>query len=74
MRQTVNTEELKLHFPHPSLTKIEGRPKHTTIQVLRQKIYENAAAISSSLGGGGHGHLGLVMNDDEYQNISLKNS
>ena len=54
----INAEELKLRFPHPTLTVIEGKPTHANVQLLQLQVYENAASITSTLGGGGHGHLG----------------
>jgi hypothetical protein len=53
-------------FPHPSLTKIVGRPNHSLLQLLQMQLYANANAISSNLGGGLHGHLALVMPPEQY--------
>eukprot|EP00957_Ditylum_brightwellii_P052211 3959138-Ditylum_brightwellii.AAC.1 len=35
-----------------------------------QQLYENAATIPSSLGGGVHGHIGLVMEPTLYFSLS----
>eukprot|EP00957_Ditylum_brightwellii_P159217 12118309-Ditylum_brightwellii.AAC.1 len=35
-----------------------------------QQLYENAATIPSSLGGGAHGHIGLVMELTLYSGLS----
>eukprot|EP00957_Ditylum_brightwellii_P167043 12716890-Ditylum_brightwellii.AAC.1 len=35
-----------------------------------QQLYENAAAIPLSLGGGAHGHIGLVMEPTLYSSLS----
>eukprot|EP00957_Ditylum_brightwellii_P180111 13720194-Ditylum_brightwellii.AAC.1 len=35
-----------------------------------QQLYENAATISLSLGGGAHGHIGLVMEPTLYASLS----
>eukprot|EP00957_Ditylum_brightwellii_P069135 5249734-Ditylum_brightwellii.AAC.1 len=35
-----------------------------------QQLYENAATIPSSLGGGAHGHIGLVMEPTLYSSLS----
>eukprot|EP00957_Ditylum_brightwellii_P178993 13634488-Ditylum_brightwellii.AAC.1 len=34
-----------------------------------QQLYENAATIPSSLGGGAHGHIGLVMEPTLYSSF-----
>eukprot|EP00957_Ditylum_brightwellii_P158866 12092021-Ditylum_brightwellii.AAC.1 len=35
-----------------------------------QQLYKNAATISSSLGGGTHGHIRLVMEPTLYSSLS----
>jgi len=55
-----------LTFPHAELTPISGTPHNTSLKLLTKEIYANARAIPSTRGGGGHGHLGLVMPVAEY--------
>jgi len=59
-----------LTFPHPKLTPIVGTPTNSGIKQLTKEIYTNARAIPSTRGGGGHGHLGLVMPVAEYMVIT----
>jgi len=59
-----------LTFPHPKLTPIVGTPTNSGIKQLTKEIYANARAIPSTRGGGGHGHLGLVMPVGEYMVIT----
>ena len=54
-------DEIKAKFPHPSLQRVEGEPDYASINAIMQQLYKNAATIPSSLGGGAHGHIGLVM-------------
>ena len=42
-------------------TKITGEPTYDDIRQLRTTIYQNAASVNTHLGGGNHGHLGMVM-------------
>eukprot|EP00957_Ditylum_brightwellii_P030730 2328734-Ditylum_brightwellii.AAC.1 len=35
-----------------------------------QQLYKNAATIASSLGGGAHGHIGLLMEPTLYFSLS----
>jgi len=58
--------ETDLQFTHPVLTKIIGEPTAETILLLTQQVYANAKGISSTLGGGAHGHLGMLMPPAEY--------
>ena len=48
-------------FPHPELTIIDGQPTYTTLRKLQKELYANARAVDSTLGGGAHGHLGVIM-------------
>ena len=59
-----------LTFPHPKLTPIIGTPNNTALKHLTKELYANARAIPSTRGGGGHGHLGLVMPAAEYMVVT----
>jgi hypothetical protein len=48
------------------LTPIEGRPTPEGVRKLRQELYANVRGITTDLGGGQHGHLGLLMPDADY--------
>eukprot|EP00957_Ditylum_brightwellii_P105810 8069271-Ditylum_brightwellii.AAC.1 len=54
-------DKIKAKFPHPKLQRVEGEPVYAAINTIMQQLYKNAATIPSSLGGGAHGHIGLVM-------------
>ena len=56
-----SVDEIRLAFPHPEIPKVEGEPTYATIKALHDLLKSNAASIPTVLGGGGHGHLGLVM-------------
>ena len=51
------------YFPHPEVEEVVGRPTYETLQMLREKLVANAAAIPSTLGGRAHGHSGLILTD-----------
>jgi hypothetical protein len=51
---------------HDPLTPIEGKPTPEAIRKLRQELYANVRGITTDLGGGQHGHLGLLMPDADY--------
>jgi hypothetical protein len=55
-----------LTFPKPTLTVITAEPTHADLTRLKKEIFANALAVPSLLGGGGHGHLGLVMPAADY--------
>eukprot|EP00957_Ditylum_brightwellii_P098706 7518887-Ditylum_brightwellii.AAC.1 len=61
---------IKAKFPHLTLQRVEGEPDYAAINTLMQQLYENAATIPSSLGGGAHGHIGLMMEPILYSSLS----
>ena len=64
-----SAEEFYAAFPAQAL-KIQGEPSYDDIRQLRTVIYQNAASIHSDLGGGMHGHLGMVMDDTTYATLT----
>ena len=57
-------------FPYKSLPKIHGEPTYDDIKTLKDKLRANATKITSELGGGAHGHLGLILTAVEYASVS----
>ena len=57
-------------FAHHDLTQIQGEPTFSDLKLLTREIKANAMAVHSTLGGGAHGHLGLVVAPAQYANIS----
>ena len=55
------TPNAGITYPHPTLTKIVGKPTPVTIKQLEKEIYANARAAPSDHDGNAYGHLGLVM-------------
>ena len=58
-------------FEIKEATKLTGEPTFETLTTLQDQLKINAQAIPSVLGGGNHGHLGLVVSPAEYQMITL---
>eukprot|EP00957_Ditylum_brightwellii_P144347 10996145-Ditylum_brightwellii.AAC.1 len=54
---------------YPELTCIHSKPTTANILTLHNKIYANAQAVTTMLGGAANGHLGLVCNAATYANI-----
>ena len=57
-------------FEYPVLTKITGRPTYSSLKVIKNELKANAGKVQCELGGGGNGHLGLVLSDVEYALVS----
>jgi hypothetical protein len=63
-------DELIAGFPHSSLPKVTGEPTFEDLKVIRRLLNTNAMSVSSYVGGGRHGHLGIIMTKKEYFSIA----
>jgi hypothetical protein len=63
-------EDVLASFPHPILPTVEGEPDYQTIHATRKFLQANSRAIYTHLGGGTLGHLGLIISDAAYSNIT----
>jgi hypothetical protein len=63
----INTTILQV-FPYKYLTKIDSdtHPLAMAICKLKNELYANAHSITTTLGSGNYGHLGLIMAPAEY--------
>ena len=61
-----NIDYAKTNFDYQVLTKIVGTPTYEDIKKIKDELKANAASVPSDLGGGAHGHLGLVLDATEY--------
>jgi hypothetical protein len=59
-------DELIAGLPHSSLPKVTGEPTFEDLKVIRRLLNTNAMSVSSYVGGGRHGHLGIIMTNEEY--------
>ena len=57
-------------FQYPVLTKIHGAPTYKTLTTLKKELKANAQSVGCNLGGGAHGHLGLILTPNEYATVS----
>ena len=59
------------YFERKEALNIEGEPTFEQLTKLYENVKINAQSVPSTLGGGQHGHLGLVVSPLEYQLLSL---
>ena len=64
-----HANQVDIYFQYKSLRKIHGESAYEAIKT-KDEPQANASTISSEFGGGIHGHLGLVLQEEEYQRIS----
>jgi uncharacterized protein (UPF0335 family) len=63
-------DELIAGFPHSSLQKVTGEPTFEDLKLIQRLLNTNAMSVSSYVGGGRHGHLGIIMTNKEYFTIT----
>ena len=63
------TNDKKINFECPELTKIHGDPDATTILNMTKELNANAQSQHSNIGGGHYGYLSLVMPPVEYMTL-----
>ena len=66
--QTVEENNSKFTAKH--LPKHDGEPMCEIINKLMQLLYANAATLPTTLGGGRHGHIGIIMQPTLYTTLS----
>jgi hypothetical protein len=64
-------DELIARFPHSSLPKVTGEPIFEDLKVIRRLLNTNDMSVVSYKGGGRHGHLGIIMTNEEYFAIAV---
>ena len=58
------------YFQHKMLTKIHGKPTYESLQNVSTELKANASSVPSTLGGGGNGHLGLLLSNARYFTVA----
>ena len=53
-------------FEYADLTVIHGEPTYETLKTLVNQLKANARSVRTTLGGGQHGYLGLVLSAQQY--------
>jgi hypothetical protein len=64
-------DELMAGFPHSSLPKVTREPIFEDLKVIWRLLNTNAMSVASYEGAGRHGHLGIIMNNEEYFAIAV---
>ena len=65
-----SVDDILAKFPTKILPPIPGKPDYDYISQLNQLMYGNAATLPTTLGGGAHDHVGLIMKATLYVTLS----
>ena len=58
--------ETRKNVAEQTVTKVNGQPTNTDIDLLEEELIAIAATITTSLGGGNNGHAGMLISDLDY--------
>ena len=64
-----SVEDFTNAFP-TQVSPIVGEPTYATLKTLKDQLKANAASVPTTLGGGNHGYLGLILSPATYATIS----
>ncbi len=64
---TITEQEMRKAVAESNVTKINGQPTNKDIDLLDDKLTVFASSFPSELGGGMHGHTGLVKSVADYE-------
>ena len=64
-----SVEDLSNAFP-TTITPITGKPNYASLKNLKDQLKANATSIPTTLGGGNHGYLGLILFPSSYVTIA----
>jgi hypothetical protein len=64
-------DKLIAGFPHSSLPEATGEPIFEDLKVIQRLLNTNAMSVASYEGGGRHGHLSIIMTNEEYFAIAI---
>lgn len=70
---TARVDYSATYFPYPKPTPIHGEPTYKSLKRLKNELRANASSVDCDLGGGDHGYLGLVLNEQEYARVAPNN-
>lgn len=57
----LSVDDIITKFPTKTIPTIPGEPDYASISKMVQLIYGNVTSLPTTLGGGQHGHIGLIM-------------
>ena len=70
MSSALSVDDILSKFPTQKVPEIFGEPTYDSITNIKSELFSNAAVIQTTLGGGQHGHIGLIMQPALYANLS----
>ena len=66
----LSVDDIIAKFPMKILPIILGKPDYSSISTMVQFLYGNAASLSTTLGGGQHGYIRVIMTHLLYATLA----
>ena len=66
----LSVDDIVAKFPMKTMPKIDREPKYGNINTMMQLLYGNAASLPTTLGGGQHGNIGIIMTPQLYTTLA----
>ena len=70
MSATSNTSFHNWYVEHKCLTRIVGEPTFSTIQLILLQLKVNTISALSTLGGGKHNYIGVILSPVTYETLA----
>ena len=70
MISSKTTHYRDLYFEHKHLTRISGKPNFSSLHKILLEIKANAVSVPSTLGGGAHDFIRIVLSNPIYSTIA----
>jgi hypothetical protein len=64
-------DEIIVGFPDRILPKVIGKPTFEDLNIIYRYLNTDSMSVSSYEGGSRHGHLDLIMTNDEYFDLAM---
>ena len=66
----LSVDNVVAKFLMKAMPKIYGEPDYGNTNTMMKLLYGNAASLPTTLGGGQHGHIGIIMNPQLYTTLA----
>ena len=66
----LSVDDVVAKFPMKTMPKIDREPDYGNINTMMQLLYRKAASVPTTLGGGQHGHIDIIMTPQLYTTLA----
>ena len=67
----LSVDDVVAKFPMKTMPKIDRELDYENINKMMQLLYGKSASLPTTLGGGQHGHIGIIMTPQLYTTLAI---